>query len=255
MGGKEVELIILVCLLILLLLCIIVFVLFSVFMKRKNILLIESREAEKRFEREIAETQIEIREETLRNISWELHDNIGQLMTLAKIKAQNMQDAGNRESMLEVSETIGRGLTELRALSKSINPEAINNLSLVKAVTMEIERFNRLNFLEAHLTVTGEPISYDQKVEIVIFRIMQEFFTNTIKHSRASNLNVKIEFNQEGLFISAQDNGVGFENEIENYQGIGLTNMKKRAQLIQANVTIDSITGAGTRLRLDYKTL
>ena len=84
-------LVILVVLLVLFLLAVIIFVLFSVFMKRKNSLLREQIEAEKRYERAIAETQIEIREETLRNISWELHDNIGQLLTLAKIKAQNVE--------------------------------------------------------------------------------------------------------------------------------------------------------------------
>ena len=62
--------------------------LFVVFQRRKDKLLKEQKERQKRFEREIAETQIEIREETLRNISWELHDNIGQLLTLAKIQLQ-----------------------------------------------------------------------------------------------------------------------------------------------------------------------
>ncbi len=73
-------------------LVIIVIVLFSVFSRRKNRLLLEQERAKKTFERELAESQIEIREETLRNISWELHDNIGQLMTLAKIQAQMAQD-------------------------------------------------------------------------------------------------------------------------------------------------------------------
>jgi len=64
-------------------------ILFTVFQKKKNFLVEKQLEEKKRFEREIAETQIEIREETLRNISWELHDNIGQLLTLAKIQLQN----------------------------------------------------------------------------------------------------------------------------------------------------------------------
>ena len=69
-------------------LVIFVIVLFSVFTHRKNRLLREQETAKKVFARELAESQIEIREETLRNISWELHDNIGQLMTLAKIQSQ-----------------------------------------------------------------------------------------------------------------------------------------------------------------------
>ena len=88
--------------------------LFIVFQGRKNKLLQQQEEAKKRFESEIAETQIEIREETLRNISWELHDNIGQSLTLAKIQLQN----SSSENIHEVSEIITKSLNELRALSK-----------------------------------------------------------------------------------------------------------------------------------------
>ena len=102
--------------------------LFGVFQKRKNLLLQQQEETKKRFEREIAETQIEIREETLRNISWELHDNIGQLLTLAKIQLQS----ASVDNFNDVSETITKGLTEVRALSKLINPEAIKNINLRK---------------------------------------------------------------------------------------------------------------------------
>ncbi len=105
-----------------------------------------------KFEREIAETQIEIREETLRNISWELHDNIGQLLTLAKIQLQN----ATVENINEVSETITKGLTEVRSLSKLINPEAIKNINLKDAVQLEIDRFNRLNFIDSSLEISGK---------------------------------------------------------------------------------------------------
>ena len=252
MGQKEIQLILLVSLLILLMLVVIVFVLFSVFMKRKNALINERAEAEKRFEQEIAETQIEIREETLRNISWELHDNIGQLLTLAKIKAQNMHSA-SEEEINEIADTIGTGLNELRALSKSINPEALNNLTLEQALQLEIARFKRLRFLDASMRVEGEPIKINAKAEIVIFRIMQEFFTNTMKHSRADNLKIKLYFSPGQLKIVAKDDGIGFQESQSTLNGIGLLNMKRRAQLINAEVAIHSTPGSGTRLNLNYK--
>ncbi|MEH6407875.1 MAG: ATP-binding protein, partial [Leeuwenhoekiella sp.] len=247
MENRTIQLVLLVVLLVLLMLVVIVFVLFSVFMRRKNHLLGEQKEAETRFEQEIAETQIEIREETLRNISWELHDNIGQLLTLAKIKAQSVKN-GSEEELNEISETIGVGLKELRALSKSISPESLKSTTLVNALELEIERYNRLRFLEATISVKGEPVDLDKKAEIIIFRIMQEFFTNTIKHSRSHTLEILIEFNSERLNITARDNGVGF-NQIENdSSGIGLMNMKRRASLIKAEVIINSTPGTGTEL-------
>ena len=131
-GG---ELIFIITSVLILLMGITVITLFVLFQNRKNKLLQEQKDAQKRFEREIAETQIEIREETLRNISWELHDNIGQLLTLAKIQLQN----ATKENISEVSETISKGLNEVRALSKLINPEAIKNIQLKEAVQLEID--------------------------------------------------------------------------------------------------------------------
>jgi two-component system NarL family sensor kinase len=98
----------LVSVVVLLVLVVIIIILFSVFVRRKNKLLQEQTKAKEAYERELAETQIEIREETLRNISWELHDNIGQLMTLAKIQVQLAKD--KPENLEEASQTIGLGI-------------------------------------------------------------------------------------------------------------------------------------------------
>ena len=120
MNEKE-NIFLIVSALLVLLILISLIVLFTVFQKKKNALVEEWKKTQERFEREITETQIEIREETLRNISWELHDNIGQLLTLAKIQLQG----ATKQNIKEVSETISKGLSEVRALSKLINPEAI----------------------------------------------------------------------------------------------------------------------------------
>jgi len=252
MDENRTIIVILVGITILLLLFIIVVVLFSVFIKRKNTLLLERQEAQKRFEREIAETQIEIREETLRNISWELHDNIGQLLTLAKIQTQNA--AGDEQQVKEAAETIGKGLEEIRALSRLINPEALKNLSLTEALHLEIERYNRMGYILAALEESGNFFELDKKAEIVIFRILQEFFTNTIKHSKAANLMVKIHYGNNLLNVEASDDGVGFDYAAAKAKnGIGLSNIETRAALIKSTIDITSKKGEGTQLRLSYK--
>lgn len=222
--------------------------LFGFYQKRKNFLLEQKEEDKKRFEREIAETQIEIREETLRNISWELHDNIGQLLTLAKIQLQNA-DSGN---VKEVSDTISKGLKEVRALSKLINPEAIKNINLKEAIQLEIDRFNRLNFITSTLKVIGEEYKIDEKSSIIIFRILQEFFSNTIKHSKANNLTVSIDFKEKELEIIAKDDGVGFSSTENKSTGIGLENIKNRAKLIGATAVFQSEKNKGTSLKINY---
>ncbi|CAM1360991.1 conserved hypothetical protein [Tenacibaculum litopenaei] len=222
--------------------------LFSVFQRRKNKLLEDQEAIKKRFEREIAETQIEIREETLRSISWELHDNIGQLLTLAKIQLQQVDS----EELKDITETISKSLSEIRSLSKLINPEFINNIAFTDALQLEIDRFNRLNYIEASLEIEGAVQTVNQKHGIIMFRVLQEFFSNTIKHSKASELCLHLKYTPEALHIRVRDNGVGFDMDKVAYKGLGLQNIKARIELIKAQAELKSEPQNGTTLIINY---
>jgi len=252
MDEKELQSFLIIFSIIAFFLALTVVILFAIFQKRKNKLLREQQAAENRFREEIIEAEVEIREETLRNISWELHDNIGQMLTLAKIQLQNSDESS--ETIEEASETIGKCLMELRSLSKLINPDTFKTLSLVEALTLEIERFNRMKYLEATLEFSEETFNLDKKVEVVVFRMLQEFFTNTIKHSKASELTVRVDYDDQTLKIEARDNGVGFDSSNMNrFKGIGLSNIRNRANLINAQAQILSRIGEGTQFYLTYK--
>ncbi|MEZ4859493.1 MAG: ATP-binding protein [Flavobacteriaceae bacterium] len=226
-----------------------VILLFAIFQNRKNKLLRLQQETESKFKEELIETQIEIREETLRNISWELHDNIGQLLTLAKIQLNEADEACLNVS--EASETLSHCLKELRNLSKLINPDTFTSLTLIEALQLEIERFNRMKYLKTSLQFNEETFALNTKVEIIIFRMLQEFFTNTIKHSKATELAVWVQYNANTLEIVAKDNGIGFDNSNLS-KGIGLSNIKNRAKIIGATATIESQKGEGTQFYLTY---
>lgn len=231
-------------------LCFVIILLFIFFQKKKNILLTKQAEAQKQFEIELVESQIEIREQTLRYISWELHDNIGQLLTLAKLQLQKIKD----EHTKELNDNLSFILNEVRAISKVTNPDYVNKISIEEALRLEISRFNRLNYIEATLSIEGESFSIEPKSETIIFRILQEFFSNTIKHSKASKLNVQIHYQEEEkiISISATDNGKGFVQNDQHEKGIGLINMKKRGHLINADVNIESHINLGTKLTIKY---
>ena len=233
------------------LLGLIIIFLFLFFQKKKNFLIQKQFEEKKKFDKEINNLQIEIREETLRNISWELHDNIGQMLTLAKIQLQSVE---NNDKISEVKDSIGNILNEVRALSKTINPEFIKQINLLEATKLEVDRFNRLNYIKSKLKVQGHIYQIPNNVEIVIFRILQEFFSNTIKHSQASNLDIEIFFNELELKILAKENGKGFDVENVNNSGIGILNNKKRAKLIGAEIELKSKINEGTELIIIYKT-
>ena len=85
-------------------------------------------------------------------------------------------------------------LNEVRALSKVTNPDYISQITLEDALKLEINRFNRLNYIESSLEIKGNSLLINSKAEIIIFRILQEFFSNTIKHSKATKLTVIVEY-------------------------------------------------------------
>jgi signal transduction histidine kinase len=231
-------------------LCIIMVFLFIIFQKKKNVLLVKQSESARLYEKEIIESQVEIREQTLRNISWELHDNIGQLLTLAKIQLQSVKD--NPQNIVDVNDNLTKIISEVRLLSKSINPDYISRINLSEAIQIEIDRFNKLNYIKANLIIEGDLFKLDKKAEIIIFRILQEFFSNTIKHSKATELSVKIKYSDNQLLICARDNGKGFHIENGTENGIGLLNMKKRGALINAEISIESIINMGTSITIAH---
>lgn len=254
MDSSNTTLVILITTFTVILLVVVIIVIFSIFQNRKVKFLYEQKEAEQRFEEEIIKSQLETREQTLQNISWELHDNVGQLLSVAKMQLNMLQPALEEDQKAlanETGEIISKSLQEIRALSKILNPEVVKNIGLIDALQVEVDRFNRLNFIDASLDVTGEPVLLNQKDEIILFRIVQEFLSNSVKHSKTDKLEVSVAFKKETLVIKAQDYGVGFElSEIK--KGSGLLNMQSRAKLIYTDFKLKANKEKGVCLTLSY---
>ncbi len=224
-----------------------------VFYKRKANFLKEKKEAQQRYVEELIKSQVEIREETLRRISWELHDNIAQLMTLAKIKVHMLKLDSNeeKENQIESEKIIGKALEELRALSRSINPENLKEKGLIPAIKNEVERYNQLNFIQVNFSLQGEPFYIAPQEEIILFRMIQESVSNTLKHAKATQIQIQFNFQPKKLKIKVKDNGIGFDMN-KKFNGIGLKNIKSRAELIGAKCHLISQLNKGTELRITY---
>jgi signal transduction histidine kinase len=228
--------------------------LFYLFQKKKLAFILREKEQEKQFEETLKHSQIEIQENALKNIAWELHDNVGQLLSLARLELNILQpkSENNADKILEVSNIIGDSLQEIRAISKTLNAEVINNIGLVESIQIEIDRFKRLNFIQTKFEIEGEVYDISQKDEIILFRMIQEFFSNTIKHSKATVLEIKLEFLPNHLKIFVKDNGQGFDIT-KAKKGSGLLNLKSRATMI--NTLLDYDSGKdGTQMKLTYPT-
>lgn len=227
---------------------------FLAYQKRKTQLLIEKAEQKRYFDEELARAQTEIQEQAFKNLSWELHDNIGQLLSVAKMQMNMLQPdipEDKQQAFDEASNVLGQGLKELRQLSRTLNTDYISKIGLLESLETEIKRFKRLNFLTIEYKVEGEAVKLNKKDEIIIFRIFQECFSNVIKYSKASLLTIFVEFLSANLRITTTDNGVGFDLHGIN-EGSGLTNMKNRAELIGADLQIITEKGKGVSITLLY---
>ena len=232
-----------------------VVVFFVVFLKRKNKLLIDKIKQQQAFEEEIIQAQTEAQEQTLKNIGWELHDNVGQLLSFASMQLSilKMQVTDEvKEKFKDTTEALSNGLKEVRSLSKTLNNDVILNIGFEKSITNELDRLKKMKFTSATLKIVGNKVDFiDRKHEIIIFRILQEFLSNSVKYSEAKNIGITLDYKPEKLIITATDDGKGFDiNEIE--QGSGLINMKSRAALIHANLDLSSKPGDGVKLVLNY---
>ena len=224
------------------------------FQKRKNKLLWEQMEAKKKFEIELANSQIEIQEQTFKNIAWELHDNIGQLLSVANIQLGMLLHESPSEIKPKVEETkttLGTTLQEVRALSKTLNQEVVLNNGLIESLQNELNRYQRLRFVSTELTIQGAKVNLANEVEIILFRILQEFFSNTLKHAFAKKIFVSLYYQENALEIKASDDGEGFDPTTVKTNS-GLVNMRSRAKVIGAEFVLSSKKGNGTQLIVTY---
>lgn len=209
-----------------------VIVFFVVFQKRKNKLLLDRIKQQQAFEEEIAQAQTETQEQTLKNIGWELHDNIGQLLSFASmqlsiLKMQVTDDV--KDKFKDTSDALKDSLAEVRQLSKTLNNEVVLNIGFEKSITNELNRLKKMKFTSAELKIIGDKIDFvNRKHEIIIFRILQEFLSNSVKYSEAKNLNITLNYQPKNLIITATDDGKGFDIDTVE-KGSGLINMKSRA--------------------------
>ncbi len=248
------ELLVVVCSLVLLLLLLLVIVLFSIFQKRKILFINQRNKAEMRYQEEVTRTQLEIQEATLKNVSWELHDNIGQLLSVANLELNMLHkknDVDRERTLEDIRGLVSKCLMEIRAVSRNLNNEVITQVGLAESVRYELNRLDKLGILKTSLVVEGDNWIPPQNDALILFRIIQEFLTNVIKHAKAAHLEVLFRFSHDRLHISAHDDGIGFNTE-EVSSSSGLINMSSRAALINADFKLSSQKSKGTSLVINY---
>ncbi len=207
------------------------------------------------FQNQILQTQIEIQEQTLATISQELHDNIGQSLTLAKLNLNTLPAIADEKTITQINNTktlLSNVLTNIRDLAKSMLGEKIAEIGIEAAIRNELNLLGNTGTYTISIETKGDDYLLHPQKEIVTFRIIQEAIHNIIKHAEASTIDITFNYLPEMLKIAIIDNGKGFDQNLLTAKetGIGLKNMQNRAILINANLHIQSAPFQGTSLTL-----
>jgi len=222
--------------------------------QRKKKHLEEKQTMQLSFQQEILRSQLEIQEQTFSNISQEIHDNVGQILSLAKVQINIMNESDNMNGAMlnDVKENVSKALADLRDIAKSLSSERIRNMSIVDAVRLETERINKSGFINATVLSEGEERNTEVQKKLILFRIIQECLQNIIKHAQASEVYLQFNYLPGILVVIVKDNGRGFDvyKAMGNSTGLGLQNIKNRASLIGAELTIESSLDKGSTIMI-----
>ena len=206
------------------------------------------------FQQAILQTQIEIQEQTLKNISQEIHDNIGQVLSLAKLNLNTLLPE-ETEKLNDTKQLVSKAINDLRDLSRSLHGDRIAELGLQESIANELKILQNTGQFQTDLIVRGNFYKLDKQKEMVIFRIAQEAINNALKHAKAKRIEISINY-QPGFFeLSIADNGTGFDIEAVQHDkvGIGLRSMQNRAALIGASWNLQSAVGNGTTINVKVR--
>jgi len=215
----------------------------------------ELEELKTSYEKELFKAQLEIQEETLQYISREIHDNVGQFLSLAKLNLITL-DFNDRELANELinhsSDLLTRALEDLRDLSKSLSSDIIKNGGLQKAIELQVSQLQKSGKFRVIHDVRGTYNNINEQNEIILFRILQEAVNNIIRHSCAQEIIILLSCIENNVKMRIQDNGRGFDvssvGDGKNLLTSGINNMHKRAKLINADLDIESNPGKGTKI-------
>lgn len=229
------------------------------YQKKQNKNLLERENLKASFKQEMLKTQIEIQEQTLNDISREIHDNITQVLSFVKLNLgllNNSLDDEKKARVNENRELVSQTINDLRHLSKSMSFEHISSQGLIKTLETETERLTRSGIINVIFDVEGDVYSLGEQRELVIFRIFQEAVNNTLKYAKAANLKIGLYYTAQMFNLLVEDDGAGFNTEkVDNKGGSGLRNIENRAALVGADVIIASSPGKGCQIKLSFNPL
>ena len=254
MNFSQTDFLIILSTFIILLVVLMMVAIYSVFINKKSQLILSQKIKENIFEQELANSQVEIKEQTLNYIGQELHDDLGQKLSVARLMTNKMafSNENERENIVdEINVLLGECIQDIRNLSKVFITKQIEHFGFIESLEREIFRIKRLQLMEVDYKINNHDLEINSEHALILFRIIQECITNVIKHSKSKWIQLTVEDKKDQIIITVIDNGIGFISKSKE-DGSGLKNMISRAKIINANFTINSNDNHGTKVLISY---
>lgn len=209
------------------------------------------REQSERSDRQSALGKANLLEEERlrRSLAQELHDGIGQDVSLAKLRLATLRAASgadlqaNLDAIIELMEQVD---LSLQALTYRFSPPSLHDLGLVDALQWLVESMALQHQLDVTLEVIGPVVVADEWVRVILFRAVRELLTNVVRHSNALRVLLRVELRGHDVHIAVIDHGSGFDTTAFDQHGYGLFGIREQCAYIGATFQVLSSPGAGT---------
>ncbi len=211
--------------------------------------LVDSRNKIKRFAHELNRS---IEEERAR-IARELHDELGQQLSSLKMYLSSMEKTLSQDQLIKtVGRDLEKSLEAVKKIATGLRPGILDVMGLIPSLEWLVHETIRKTGINCIFNANSNNDRFDEETSITFFRICQEALNNAVKHSKASEIRVKISNQRDNLVLEVVDNGVGVSNRVKSPMSMGLLGMHERADLIGASLEINSVD-AGTQIILKKK--
>jgi PAS domain S-box-containing protein len=202
--------------------------------------------------RTLSRRLVQIQEEERRAIARELHDEVGQSLTVLKLLLDRTKriPPENIESTLAEAEALVNGLmAQVRNLSLDLRPGMLDDLGLLPTLLWHFDNFTAKTQIKVNFKHSGLQIRFPPEVRVAAYRIAQEALTNVVRHANVPEVDVAVWFDQKMLWIRIEDKGNGFDTTaISPGTSGGLFGMHERARSLDGELTVDSALGMGTTI-------
>lgn len=187
-----------------------------------------------------------------KRIASDLHDGLGQMFSTVKLNLSGLEndvefkDELVKANFLKTINLVDTSCKELRGISHRMASDVLMKLGIVAAIRDFIQNIDQSK-LKVNFEAVGINDRIPSNIETVLYRIAQESVSNVIKHAKATNLDIQLLKEENELTLIIEDNGVGFNiKDINNFDGIGLKNIKSRVEYLKGTIDFDSAVNRGT---------